>query len=399
MSAFLERLISARKAAGVSQEDAARHLEMSRPTYIAIEKGNRDLKPQELINLASVFKTSVNQLIRQQSPPPRISPHLRGEIAKTPNNAALNEAIDKLTGFVDDYQFLLEKTHSRPLPTVVPEVGRSQVPLDRLAERAAQDARNRLGLGEREPIGNLRKTLDEVGVHVFVDSLDSKLAGLYAFVEGFGYCILVNRKHPKERMRWTVAHEFGHFLLDRDRPGVDYLKAPSRKSESERFADAFASHFLMPESGVKRQFDDARARAGDVNVGDVCRIADVYGVSLMAMTLRLEALRMIRSGTWDLLRSSGAKIGDIKREAGVANRVKSEELETFPERYILLAIQAWSSELITTSQFAKLLRRSPIEARELADERSTSIVESDNSLVEISVSLSESVLERENASA
>lgn len=393
MNAIVERLIASRKAARVSQDDAACKLGMSRPTYIAIEKGDREIKPKELIVLASLFNTTVNHLVRQQSSPPQVSPHLRAEIAKHPNTS-VDEAINKLTRFVDDYQFLLEKTHSRQIDVAIPEVVKSQMPLDRLAAHTAQDARNRLGLGEREPIGNLRKTLDEVGVHVFVDSLDSKLAGLYSFVEGFGYCILVNRKHPRERMRWTVAHEFGHFLHDRDKPGIDYLQTPTRKPMSERFADAFAACFLMPEAGVRRQFDDAMARSGDVNVGDVCRIADFYGVSMMAMTLRMEALGLVRKGTWNFLKESGVKVSDIKREAGIADGVKVEELETFPERYILLAIQAWSSDMISTSQFASLVGRSPIEARELAAKRSSSIVESDGALEEISLRLGESVLER-----
>lgn len=393
MSALADRIVSARKAAGVSQDDAARKLGMSRPTYIAIEKGDREIKPKELIALAPLFHTTVNHLVRQQTAIPKVSPHLRAEVAKHPNSS-VDEAVNKLTRFVDDYQFLLEKTNSRQIEVGIHEVGKSSLPLDRLAAHTAQDVRSRLGLGEREPVGNLRKTLDEVGVHVFVDSLDSKLAGLYSFVEGFGYCILVNRKHPKERMRWTVAHEFGHFLHDRDKPGVDYLRTPIRKPASERFADAFAACFLMPEAGVKRKFDDAMARSGDVNVGDVCRIADFYGVSMMAMTLRLEGLGLVRKGTWNLLSSSGVKVSDIKREAGVSEGVKAEELETFPERYILLAVQAWSSDMISTSQFASLVGRSPIEARELAARCSSSIVESGDALEEISLRLGDSVLER-----
>ena len=35
-----ERIASARKTAGITQEKAADYLEISRPTYIAIEKGS-----------------------------------------------------------------------------------------------------------------------------------------------------------------------------------------------------------------------------------------------------------------------------------------------------------------------------------------------------------------------
>lgn len=394
MSALSERLTAARKAAGVSQLDAGKHISVSRPTYIAIEKGERDVKPWELAALASLFRTQVSRLIRQETALPMIAPHLRGEIPEAAQEVGVGEAIDKLAEFVDDYQFLLEKNNARLVPVMEPpRIDRSAMGLDALAARVAQYERSRLGFGEREPIGDLRKTLDEVGVHVFVDVMNSKLAGLYSFVPGFGYCILVNRLHPRERMRWTIAHEYGHFVFDRDKPGVDYLNPGARKPFSERFADAFAANFLMPAEGVRRQFEDAKARSGDVNVGDVCRMANFYGVSMMAMTLRMESLKLIRSGTWEFLKESGMRVSDIKREAGISEPDQKSVIDTFPERYLLLAIQAWNNEEITTNQFAKLVRRPPIQARELAENRSTLDEEG-----LLQVKLSASVLDRNSPS-
>lgn len=395
-SALAERITAARKAAGVSQADAAHHLGMSRPTYIAIEKGTREVKSHELLSLAELYRTQVSRLVRPDAPIPVIAPHLRAEISGTEGDSGVGEALEKLASFVDDYRFLLEKTNTRFIPVVPPPtIERSQLSVERVGARVAQDERNRLGLGEREPIANLRKTLDEVGVQVFADALNSKLAGLYTFVPGFGYCILVNRLHPLARMRWTVAHEYGHFLFDRDKPGVDYVSSPQRRPEGERFADAFASNFLMPAGGVQRHFDDAKARTGDVNVGDVIRIADVYGVSLMAMTLRMEDMRLIQKGTWDLIKASGAKVGDLKRELGLESVAPQEKVETFPRRYLWLAVQAWTSETITTSQFAKLVRLSPIEARALAEEISRMVVDDVEELPILKLKLSTSVLERE----
>jgi Zn-dependent peptidase ImmA (M78 family)/DNA-binding XRE family transcriptional regulator len=395
MSALAQRLTAARKAAGVSQLDAGKHINVSRPTYIAIEKGERVVKPGELVALAALFKTQVSRLVRQDTAPPMIAPHLRGEIPQAAQEVGVSEAIDKLADFVDDYQFLLKKTNARLMPVMAPPlIDRSARELEALPARVAQHERSRLGFGEREPIGDLRKTLDEVGVHVFVDAMHSKLAGLYSYVEGFGYCILVNRLHPRERMRWTIAHEYGHFVFDRDKPGVDYLNSGSRKPFSERFADAFAANFLMPAEGVRRQFEDAKARSGDVNVGDVCRMADFYGVSMMAMTLRMENLKLIRSGTWEFLKTSGVQISEMKREAGIVASDQKSVIDIFPERYLLLAIQAWNSEEITTAQFARLLRRSPIQARELAEKRS--ILDEEGLF---RVKLDASVLDRNNTPA
>ncbi|GAB1406287.1 MAG: ImmA/IrrE family metallo-endopeptidase [Stenotrophomonas sp.] len=396
MNALIQRLISARKAAGISQAVAAERLSISRPTFIAIEKGTRDVKPEELMTLAKLYNTSLNRLMRQNAPPTQVAPHLRAVVEREGEDAGLDSAIAKLTEFVDDYMFLLDKVQGHAMPTPPPQPARSPLPVERFAERQAIEQRHRLGFGDREPIGSLRKTLDEIGVHVFIDGLDSKLAGLYAYIENFGYCILVNRRHPQARRRWTIAHEYGHFLFDRDRRGVDYAEPLQRKPENERFADAFAMHFLMPSEGVQRRFHDTYQQKGDVSVGDVLRIADYYGVSLMAMVLRLESLGLIRRNSWDAIKASGAKVRDIRAESGIEEIGDQDSVEIFPDRYLMLAIEAWSSEKITTSQFAKLMRKSIVEAREFAYTRSQQ--EDDNQSI-IEFSLGDSLLHREQPTA
>ena len=72
-----QRIAEARKARGVTQEDAAKHLECSRPILIAIEKGTRPLKAQEIVKLASFFGRSVHELVRPGEPLVDIQPHLR----------------------------------------------------------------------------------------------------------------------------------------------------------------------------------------------------------------------------------------------------------------------------------------------------------------------------------
>ncbi len=396
MNALIQRLISARKAAGISQAVAAERLSISRPTFIAIEKGTRDVKPEELMTLAKLYNTSLNRLMRQNAPPTQVAPHLRAVVEREGEDAGLDSAIAKLTEFVDDYMFLLDKVQGHAMPTPPPQPARSPLPVERFAERQAIEQRHRLGFGDREPIGSLRKTLDEIGVHVFIDGLDSKLAGLYAYIENFGYCILVNRRHPQARRRWTIAHEYGHFLFDRDRRGVDYAEPLQRKPENERFADAFAMHFLMPSEGVQRRFHDTYQQKGDVSVGDVLRIADYYGVSLMAMVLRLESLGLIRRNSWDAIKASGAKVRDIRAESGIEEIGDQDSVDIFPDRYLMLAIEAWSSEKITTSQFAKLMRKSIVEAREFAYTRSQQ--EDDNQSI-IEFSLGDSLLHREQPTA
>jgi Zn-dependent peptidase ImmA (M78 family)/transcriptional regulator with XRE-family HTH domain len=393
LSALAERLVSARKSAGVTQDAAAAHLGMSRPTFIAIEKATRRPRPEEIVRLATLYRTSVNTLLRQDTQPPKLQPHLRAVLnSNAEDHQELEAAIAKLTGFVDDYVFLEQKLDAQAVNNFPPRIRAQVGPVERFAEHCAQEERARLNLGAHLPIYTLRKVLEDVGVHVFIDALSSKLAGLYVFAPDFGYCILVNRVHPRERRRWTIAHEYGHFMLDRDKPGVDFLRPVQRKPENERFADAFAAAFLMPEAGVQRRFYEEVERKSDFNVGDLCRMADYYAVSLTAMTLRLESLTLIGRGSWDSIKAAGVAVKKLKLEAGVREEPDVESADTFPDRYKRLAVQAWTSDKISTGTLAKLLRCSLVEAREIAYRCAEVASDTDGVSERFSVNLTDSLL-------
>jgi Zn-dependent peptidase ImmA (M78 family)/transcriptional regulator with XRE-family HTH domain len=389
-----EKLVAARKAAGLTQEDAAVHLDMSRPTFISIEKAIRRPKPDELVRLAELYKVSLNRLLRDEARPKgALHPHLRYSLDSAGNGSKEVElAIEKLAKFVEDYQFLEQLVQSKPITNFPPAVRIPPGPIERFAEHCAQQERARLNLGSHQPILTLRKVLEEVGVNVFADELESKLAGLYLFVPDFGYCILVNRAHPPERRRWTIAHEYGHFLADRDKPGIDYLKSVSRRVESEKFADVFAGAFLMPEAGVQQRFYEEVDRTGDFTVGDLCRMADFYLVSLHAMTLRLEALGLIPKGSWDEINSTRVRVSEIRKEAGVDQPNDRESLEPYPKRYKLLAVQAFVAAKITEGQLASILRVSRIEAREIVEECLEAPDDADGVQTLVNLSLTKSLL-------
>src|SRR4051812_36448563 len=75
------RIQEARKARGITQQEAAEALGMSRPTYIAIEKGERPVQPRELIRLAELYGRSVHHLLRQRMPIRDFVPHFRSAAA------------------------------------------------------------------------------------------------------------------------------------------------------------------------------------------------------------------------------------------------------------------------------------------------------------------------------
>lgn len=105
-----------------------------------------------------------------------------------------------------------------------------------------------------------------------------------------GWGIIYNsRVISPGRVNFTVAHEFGHYLLHRVRfpEGIecapqDMMRWDSEYRQIEAQANEFAAGLLMPLDDFRRQID-ARAKPTLDDLGDC---AHRYGVSLVAATLR-----------------------------------------------------------------------------------------------------------------
>ena len=102
------------------------------------------------------------------------------------------------------------------------------------------------------------------------------------------WLILYNSAVRSEgRKRFTIAHEFGHYLLHRHQQsefqcGEDDIETGDRnKSNIETDADLFASTLLMPLDDFRKQVDGQ-----SVSFDLLGHCADRYGVSLTAAALR-----------------------------------------------------------------------------------------------------------------
>lgn len=130
------------------------------------------------------------------------------------------------------------------------------------------------------------------------------------------------------RINFTLAHEFGHYLLHRaDHPnGIrcgeqDVVRWDSAYGQIEHQANQFAATFLMPLDDFRRQID-ARTR---VDLDMISHCADRYRVSLIATilrwltyTTRRAVLVVSREGfiLWSRASEAAAKTGTVFRTSG-----------------------------------------------------------------------------------
>ncbi len=357
------RLADARRSAGMTQQEAADGLELARTTVVAIEKGERRATPHELIALARLYRHSVSDLVGRPVVSESFVPQFRSSNGTSTPEAEVDAIAQTLQGLSEDF-VALERLRAMPLMRNYPvEYATSGGAPDQVAEDVATAERNRLGMGDG-PIGNLRERLaSDVGIRIFFFGMPSRIAGVFAYNEELGACIGINSKHPRDRRNWSLAHEYGHFLMSRYQPEITVLTVSGRSNRKERLADGFARHFLMPASGLNRRFTELhRSSETGITLAHVCSLANLYQVSVQALILRLEELRRLPTGTWDRLKDEGFKVQQAQALLGI--EMDTTPIEMLPGRYIDLAIAGFDAGDLSEGQLAKYLRTNRVAARE-----------------------------------
>jgi Zn-dependent peptidase ImmA (M78 family)/DNA-binding XRE family transcriptional regulator len=360
------RLRIARERANLTQGDAANAIDVARTTLVAIEKGQRRARFDEVQRLAKAYSTSVNALLRREAVHVDLAPRFRKLINSNDKaEAEAAELIDNLAKAEVELENLLGVTRSRNYPpehTILPGNVRAQ------AEHDAMELRHALGLGIR-PVPDIVTLLEmELGVRVFIRKLDSRISGLFVYDETLGPCVLLNANHPRERRTQTAGHETGHFISSRRSPEI-FHRHETENSREERYANAFGRAFLTPARGVMQKFHEVTAGSDRLTRRHIIILAHLFGVSREAMVRRLEELELTKPGTWNWFQSQDGITDEQARQvlgdlAG-PDRDQSDADQPTTLRLNLLAAEAYRQNLLSEGQLARLLGLDRIELREI----------------------------------
>ena len=162
-------------------------------------------------------------------------------------------------------------------------------------EKIAQAVRKAIGLGPEEPVLDICGLLESSGVKLlFLDKKSDAFFGLSVGAEDGGPAVVVNtwERISVERWIFTAVHELGHLLLH---PAEYRRDATELPVQTEREADAFASHFLMPEAAFESGWDETRGHPLLVRVLKVKRI---FRVSYKTVLYRLVESSRETSDIW-----------------------------------------------------------------------------------------------------
>lgn len=137
----------------------------------------------------------------------------------------------------------------------------------------------------------------DIPVEIKPDFKKAKITGSISLKDG-DLEIWINplMNQTKERQRFTMAHELGHFMLQlaptfKDKDYIDETITYNRDenwSLDEMMANRFAAELLMPEKYIKEEYEKIISSNDKNNI--VEKMAKIFEVSTQAMGFRLKGL-------------------------------------------------------------------------------------------------------------
>jgi Zn-dependent peptidase ImmA (M78 family)/transcriptional regulator with XRE-family HTH domain len=275
LSSNLQRL---RHAQGLSQDKLAVAAGISRIAYLNIERRQAEPRAETVRALAKALHVRVPELLVEAPVLKRV--RFRSLKRLKRREQVLVEVGQKLRDFVELETQLKasDRKDFDKLRAVAASASGHGIPAVAAAMRA------HFGLGDHEPVHDICGLLEHQGIKVLsVNMATDAFLGLSVSEEDGGPAVIVNtwERLPVEHWIFSAAHELAHLLLHLQAYQVD---EEIEDKDEERDADAFASHFLMPEAVFRREWDDT---VGLPLFDRVLKVKRVFRVSWRTVLFRL----------------------------------------------------------------------------------------------------------------
>lgn len=313
------KLRQAREKLGLSQEEVAQALGVSRESLAQWERGERLPPALHLQRLAWLYGLEEKSLFEGGEVRYR-----DGLSVLLPEGVSLSAKarleLQRWLEFLDAYAEFL-KEEGEPLSPAPQGILRELRPLGglltdvRRASSEARKVRERLALGQ-DVIPDLRVLLDGLGILVYQASLGEGLAsrgeqvpegeeppatiwGAFYRHPQLGFSVLVNVDSTPGRQVFTLAHELSHALYHSRLPGILCRReALPEEKEVETFANAWAAHFLVPGNALKERVGEWVGDPRKLSAEDALLLAHHFGVSYTLLLYRLLNERLITEDTF-----------------------------------------------------------------------------------------------------
>lgn len=343
----------------MTQAQVAEKSGISVPTYSNIESAKTSPRVDTLYKVASALGVGIGELFVQI----RELRAVRFRAQKRMKRR--DQVLARAATWLSDFNSLLKEGGEKHkytlsgLPVKLKKISPDEKPLE-----AAKLARGKMGLDANEPIRDIAGLFAAHGIKVLAYSLKSDaFFGMSIGESEGGPAIVVNvwDRIPVERWIFSAAHELGHLLLHLHAYNVDSIE---ENKEQEKDANAFASEFLMPHEGFKKEWSET---AGLDTWDRILKVKRIYHVSYKAVIFRLIELGKLKEDVWKRLNMF------LKQQYPKQEITKSFEPEKLREYDFVtvwlerLVRVAYENEIISKSRGCEILDISSGEMRRRAN--------------------------------
>ena len=330
------RIHRARMLRGLSLEALANNLgDITKQALNKFEKGNAKPNSTRILQLAKALNVKPEYFFRSDAI--QLAPLEFRKLSKM-SEARKASVREKMHDHLERYE-ALERCFDAETPVQVLPTQSLSVANTEEAEVAAQQLRVQLAIGN-DAIAHLTELLEEHGIKVALLDSPSDFDGACAATHDNQHVLIaLNCKRPGERMRFTAAHELGHWVMA--------LPDDMNHNDKEACCNRFAGAFLYPHSRVLQDFGNhQRSR---VYAAELLNAKRRYGVSMQVALRRLKDL--------DLLTEAGYRNAYFEfNKHGWRTSEPEALLPEQPRRFESLVYRGLAEDLFTPSRAAEFLQ-------------------------------------------
>lgn len=337
---FGERLVRARKAAGLSMQALAAEVGISANAIKKYEHGENMPSSANLLKIARTLNVRSEYFFRP------VKVDLKGieyrKHANTPQkllnqiNSDVLEQAERWKELLDLYPDSVKPVPDFSVPNGLPE----KVSSDEDIEELANQVRASWSLG-LNPISDMIDTLESQGVMIIVTDIESKkkFDGLAGTIDKTPI-VVISIHQPGDRQRFTLAHELGHLVL-KGRLTDDM--------NEEKACNHFAGAFLLPREALLQHLGKHR---NAIEGRELFMLKHEFGISMMAVLMRAGQCTVISANLQKRYFMQFSKLGWRTNEPG--DPYPNEATYLFKQ----LVYRALGEDYIGESKAAELLKMS-----------------------------------------
>ncbi len=206
------------------------------------------------------------------------------------------------------------------------------------AERVAESLRGKWNLGEGSIDSLTGMVEDRGGIVVSHGAMGTgrEFDGLAGWANETIPVAVVSNEVPDDRVRYTLAHELGHLLMD---------CAEVDPTEEEKLAHRFASALIVPAAVMRRELGRKRRRLA---ARELAILKRKYGLSMQSLIRRAFDLQIIEASQYKALFAEFSRLDWRKKEP--VEYVGDEK----PARLLQMTLRAVTEGIITKERAERI---------------------------------------------